>query len=189
MDNPAHQQLLTRAIAAGGTDTIAIVTAALWSTTVGLFLIHLTPHHVFRTVQQFDVSECLLLGVGALGFQAATLRLCLDQVADIWPAAIDGSRPHLPLRRWRAFAVVGAASWLAALAIGAPVILGLWHPDTTDLIFALAIVTTPAIQCSGAAVAGRIIIHALHERETASEARLRIDLAAHLTIPKQSPQV
>lgn len=177
------QSLLTRTVALVDTETAAIATTILWSIALGWYAYHAIPHTPHANVALFDFGETMVLALACLSFQLAALRVGLDDLAHIWHATVDPTEQSKSNpARWRVFGWIGAVSWVAALGIGLPVLISVWHPDSTNLIFALVIVLIPAVQCTGAAVVGPLLTHAIRERETALEARLRIRVAAEAAL-------
>jgi len=177
------QSLLTRIATQVDTETAAIATTVLWSIALGWYAYHAFPHTPHANVGVFDFGETVLLALACVAFQLSALRVGLDDLAHIWHATVDTTDQAKPNpARWRVFGWIGAASWIAAFGIGLPVLISVWHPDSTNLIFALVIVLIPAVQCTGAAIIGPLLTHAIHERETAFEARLRIRAAAEAAL-------
>lgn len=177
------QSLLARTVALVDTETAAIATTILWFIALGWYAYHAFPHTPHANVALFDFGETMLLAFACVSFQLAALRVGLDDLAHIWHATVDPTGQTKPNpARWRVFGWIGAVSWVAAIGIGLPVLISVWHPDSTNLIFALVIVLIPAVQCTGAAVVGPLLTHAIRERETALEARLRIRVAAEAAL-------
>lgn len=174
MSNAGHALITT--IGKLDTHSTTAATAILWCASLTLYASRLLPQLPNAPLPAFDVSEALLLALACVAFQLSTLRIGLEHLTHIWHGTIDpaGHQRANPTR-WKVFGWIGTLSWLAALAIGAVAAAGAWpNIDSTDLIFALAIVLAPAVQCTSAAVIGPILTNAIEERETA--------LAAHDTI-------
>lgn len=184
----ASKPLVTRAIANIDTRAATIATGILWSGALGWYIYRAFPRLPHADVSTYDFGETLLLALACLSFQLSALRVGMDQLNQVWTAAVGAATPARPdPLRWRVFGWIGATSWTAALALGVPLVTNAWNPDSTSLIFALVIILIPAVQCTGAAVVGPILTHTIQERETALEARLRIRAAAdavHFT-PRQ----
>ncbi len=172
LNSPARKSLLIHTVGSIDTHTAATATSVLWCAALGLYAVRLFPHLVpSPSTSVFDVGETFLLAVACLGFQLSAFRVGLDHLARIWRASLDPvARTARNPVRWRVFGWIGAGSCLGALAIGVPAATSVWHPDSTDLIFALVIALIPAVQCTGAAVVGPILTHAIEERETARAA-------------------
>jgi hypothetical protein len=182
------QSLLTRTVEHVDTKTAAITTTVLWCIALAWYAYHTFLHTPHANVTVYDFGETMVLALACLAFQLSALRVGLDDLAHIWHATVDPTKQTEPdPARWRVFGWIGAASWVAALGIGLPILISVWHPDSTNLIFALVIVLIPAVQCTGAAVVGPLLTHAIQERETALEARLRIRAAAEAAIHPPRP--
>lgn len=172
------QPLVIRALAHIGTGTATAATAAFWCAALGWYCYRIIPRVPHTAVSVFDFGETVLLAVACLAFQLAALRIGIEDITRIWNATVAPSpRPVRPAR-WRILGWIGALSWTAALGVGVPILTGLWHPDSTSLIFALVIILIPAVQCTGAAIVGPILTNVIQERESALEARLRIRAVA-----------
>lgn len=164
--------------------TAATATVILWCAALYLYASELLPQLPDAPLATFDVTEVMLLALACLGFQLSTLRIGLDDIAHIWQATIDPTHSANPAR-WRTFGWIGATCWLLALAVGIPAAMHLWLTNSTMLIFALVIILIPAVQCTGAAVIGPILTHAIEERETAQAAR-RVILEVALSARERS---
>jgi hypothetical protein len=172
VNNPSR--LLKHAVEQINTRAVATATLVLWTAALTLYAWQLLPHLPRPGLADFDFGETMLLALACIAFQLSAFRVGLDHLARIWGASLDPLAPaDRNPTRWRTFGWAGAASWLAAIALGATAMAGRWH-DSTDLIFALVIVLIPAVQCTGAAVIGPLLTHAIEERETARMARRAI---------------
>ncbi|MGH3415528.1 MAG: hypothetical protein ACRDSS_03585 [Actinocrinis sp.] len=176
MNSPARPFLLNAAARIDTRDA-AIATAILWCAALVFYVVRVLRLPTDTSV--FDLGETFLLAVACLGFQLSALRVGLDHLARIWHGTIEPAARTSSPARWRVFGRIGAASWVASLGIGLPAATGAWHPDSTDLVFALVIVLIPAVQCTGAAVIGPILTRAIQTRESAYAGRLVLLQIAH----------
>jgi hypothetical protein len=173
--------IFARTIAKISMATASCATSSLWTIALALYAGHLRGI-LHMKIQAFDVWETLALALAAMGFQLAALRVGLDHINHAWNSSLDVECAPQPLR-WRVFGQIGAASWIATIAIGIPVAAGAFpHIESTTLIFGLVILLLPAIQCTGAAVVGPVLTHVIADRDAGQEARWRIQIAAEAAV-------